>query len=316
MNGRLEHSIKIENKIKLKLNNSPDILSDYYYSLSDKTPKTKEVYINYVFDFLTWCNNNYAEIKKADVDRYMEAIRYRKDKNGNRVENSASIRRSRLAAIISFYDFLIDNDIVDSNPATKVNKPKNKTDIEVVAMTTDEVLKVENNIRDRKETPWTKRDMAIVVLGCTTGLRVTAISEINIEDIDFENNTLDVVEKGNKTRTVYYGEKTRNALLDWLAERDQMETDSDALFLSNRRKRIAQRTIADIIAKYTANLDKHITPHKMRSTCATNLYQETGDIYLTAEVLGHANISNTRKYARVSEQKRRRAADILDDLYR
>ena len=79
-------------------------------------------------------------------------------------------------------------------------------------------------------------------------------------------------------------------------------------------KRINVRSIENLITKYTYNIDKHITPHKLRSTCATNVYNATGDIYLTADVLGHSNIANTRRYAQISEERKRKAASAMDDI--
>ena len=75
------------------------------------------------------------------------------------------------------------------------------------------------------------------------------------------------------------------------------------------------QAVRDLVAKYTKGItDKHITPHKLRSTCATNIYEKTGDIYLVADVLGHSNLANTRRYTAVSNEKRKQAAKAMDDI--
>lgn len=320
MTGRQEHNNKIEARIAERLRNAPRILKEYSYNFSGKTELTKDAYTRYVADFLAYHKRvDFTALKKKDINQYMEHLRLREDGT----ERSASWRNAVLAGIRDFYQFLVDNEIMENNPCANVKPPKETGEKEIVAMTVDEIKQVQRNIMfgmgsERARTlqvKWKNRDMAIVLLGCTTGLRVSAITEINVDDIDFENQTINVIEKGNKFRVINVGDKTMDALKAWKADRDAMvDDDCEAFFISKKLTRISQSAIQDIVAKYTANLGKHITPHKMRSSCATNLYEQTGDIYLVQEVLGHKNIANTRRYARVSEAKKRQAADILNGL--
>ena len=316
MSGRQENTFRIEEKIKKDLLDEPKVLTDFFYSMTNKTANTKRTYIGYVRDFLHWIGDDYIIANRNTINQYMEIIRYRTDKNGNKIENGASIRRARLAGITAFYDFLIEEEIIENNPCATVKPPTQNQDKEVVFMDSDEVGKLRNNIKwSDRPSKWRDRDMAIIMLGCSTGLRVTAISEINISDIDMENNSIKVVEKGNKERIVYFGDNTRKALVRWLRRRSTIKaTNEDALFVSQKGGRLASRSIYDMITKYTADFDKHITPHKMRSTCATNLYEKTHDIYMVQAVLGHKNIANTRRYANVSVKERRNAAEILDAI--
>jgi integrase/recombinase XerC len=126
------------------------------------------------------------------------------------------------------------------------------------------------------------------------------------------------IEKGEEERTVFLSDKMMELLKTWLYDREQIlrkcNVDCDALFISSEKQRIGITTIRDMLKKYTYNIDKHITPHKLRSTAATNLYEKTGDIYLVADVLGHHNIQNTRRYAKVSNNKRMIAAKELSNL--
>ena len=117
----------------------------------------------------------------------------------------------------------------------------------------------------------------------------------------------------NNKRELFLGDDTVRMIKEWIAERGVIP-ECDALFISNRKTRITQRTVERIILKYTSDLGKHITPHKMRSTCGTNLYEKTGNVYLVANQLGHKNIANTMRYTRISEQKKRDAANMLDSL--
>lgn len=324
MTGRQEHTAQLEKKIEQKLKGAPKIIRDYSYNFGSKTTRTKAAYIGYIINFCKFFEGeDITELRRSDINRYMEHIRYR-DVNGVQVENKVAIRAAKLAAIKDFYSFLMDDGYINRNPCTNIAPPKCYEEKEIVAMNPTEIAVTKKNIlrgcgtqrENARRKRWRNRDFAIITLGCNTGLRCTAITEIDISDIDFSNDTIRVVEKGNKVRTIYVGKNTMEAIKKWINDRNDMDgVETDALFISNRKTRISQDAIAEIVAKYTTNLNKHITPHKMRSSCATNLYEQTGDIYLVQEVLGHKNIANTRRYAKMPESKRRTAADVLDNIY-
>ena len=110
---------------------------------------------------------------------------------------------------------------------------------------------------------------------------------------------------------------TINYLKDWCLTREELLKgfeETEALFISNRRIRISTQAIRKLLAKYTSNIDKHITPHKMRSTFATNVYSATGDSYATANALGHTSTSSTKRYALIEDEKKREIADIASDF--
>ncbi len=329
MKGRQENNIKIENRIQKMLNDCPEIVKRYSYSFTNKTEMTKNAYLRYVIGFVDFINkelkltNNWREIKTSDINLYMEYIRYR-DVDGSKVENKASIRATKLFAVSNFFEFLIAEDIVDKNPCRRVAVPKDNEEKEIVFMTPEDIEKVKRNIENgvggnkakAYQSTYKNRDMAILLLGCRTGLRVSSIVEINIDDIDFEKRIITVTEKGNKTRNIPIAKNTIDVLKEWIHDRNLILNglECDALFISNRKQRLSVRAVQKLIEKYTYNLKQHITPHKMRSSCACNLLDATDNIYLVQEVLGHKNIENTRRYARVSERSKRQAATIMDQI--
>ena len=204
-----------------------------------------------------------------------------------------------------------------------MKKVKDNREKEVVYMTREEVEDVKVNILTSGRgynfhDPWIHRDYALFMLGCSTGLRNSAIHEINVEDLDLARREVTVTEKNDVTKPVYLGKNTCDALAGWLDVRkmllDKRGAISDALFISNQMHRITDVTLARVLKKYTADLGKHITPHKMRSTCAMNLYEASGDIYLVAQQLGHKSIRNTAIYARATEKRLREAVDVLDGI--
>lgn len=320
MSGRLQNTSRIENSIEMKLKQYPRILSDYYYSMTDNTATTKNAYIRYISDYFDFLSENgedinnmstYSNIGLSDINQYVNYIRYSKA-NGKLIENKESIRRTRIAAVKSFYAYLLDCGYIDKNPCDRVKLPKLTQDVNVVSMTEKEIQHVKDNIINSGD-KWANRDLLIFTLGCRTGLRVTALCEIDIDDIDFKEKKISVVEKGNKRRELFLGDDTIRMIKGWISERGEIP-GCKALFVSNRKTRITQRTVERMILKYTSDLSKHITPHKMRSTCGTNLYEKTGNVYLVANQLGHKNIANTMRYTRISEQKKRDAANMLDSL--
>lgn len=322
MSGKAERELKYEQKMQKKLNELPDIFVEYYYFLrADKSFKTIDSYISYVADFAKFCNRNkipsefYKTTKPTDINKYLTEKKTRivDDKV---VMRSDSYLTTCWSALNSFYEYLVKNNYIEINPLSKTNRPKLRDNPKIEYLTQDEIHDLLNEVKnENKETM--KRDLAILALGFATGLRVTAISLIDISDIDFKTNTISVVEKRNKSCSVVFGEQVRHYILDWMAERNVLfpNAETDALFITGNNRRISIHTIRAMIMKYSEKVtDKKVRPHVMRHSCATNLYEKTGDIYLCAEVLHHEKVSTTQRYATMSQTKKREAATLLDDM--
>ena len=140
------------------------------------------------------------------------------------------------------------------------------------------------------------------------------ISHTLSNDIDFNNSSFKITRKGGNEVVLYFSDEVKSALLNWLEERNHIETidkNEKALFLSLQRKRITPRAVENLVKKYALAIAplKKISPHKLRSTYGTNLYRETQDIYIVADVLGHKDVNTTKKhYAAISEDIRRNAS--------
>lgn len=140
---------------------------------------------------------------------------------------------------------------------------------------------------------------------------------LDIQDVDFDNQRLKVRRKGGYEDIVYFGEEVEDALYDYLEERERiipLNGHENAFFLSMQNRRITVRSVENLVKKYASRVTtlKKITPHKLRSTYGTTLYQETGDIYLVADVLGHKDVNTTRKhYAAMQDENKRKAAKAV-----
>ena len=275
-------------------------------------------------------DSDLANLTQSDLTAYTEYLTYylksddqHSDEERVYVNHDLSIKR-KLCSIRSFYDYLFKNQRIPSNVTELVSLPKihekpilrlSRAEMEKILSTAqsgDEMTKGQK--RFQKLTA--KRDYAMLSLFLGSGMRVSECVGINLNDLDMENNAVLVTRKGGNQVVLYFPPEVAEALAEYLEERNKTEAlpgHEDALFLSLQRKRITQRAVQNLVKKYArvaAPLKPRISPHKLRSTYAMNLYQETGDIYLVADVLGHTSVDTTRKhYADMTDARRRMAAE-------
>lgn len=270
------------------------------------------------------------KLTRSDIIAYTEYLTYYlkstdEDSVPNKIytNHELSIKR-KLCTIRSFYDYLFKNQRIHSNVTELVPLPKIH-EKPIIRLNKTEMLKMlelaqNGDHMTKKQQSYqkitSKRDYAILSLFLGTGIRVSECVGLNIGDIDLENNAFIVTRKGGNQVVLYFPPEVAEALADYLAERNTVETvegHENALFLSLQRRRMTQRAIQNLVKKYAAiaaPLKTKISPHKLRSTYATNLYNETGDIYLVADVLGHSSVDTTRKhYADMTDARRRMAAE-------
>lgn len=264
------------------------------------------------------------QIKAADIEEYLNWLKYYIKDDVEHTNNERGISR-KLACLRSFYNYFFRMERITTNPAELVRMPKlhEKTivrlDMDEVAYLLDEVESGENLTKRQKayHAQTRKRDLAMMTLLLGTGIRVSECVGLDLTDVDFKNNGIKVHRKGGCESIVYFGDEVREALADYIEEREKIlpaEGSANALFLSMQKKRINVRSVENLVKKYSRLVTtlKNITPHKLRSTYGTNLYQESGDIYLVADVLGHKDVNTTRKhYAAQEDERRRQAAKMV-----
>lgn len=264
------------------------------------------------------------QITPMDIEEYLSYLKYYKKDGVEHTNDERGIKR-KLASLRSLYRYFYKNELIQNDPAIKVDMPKIheknivRLDIDEVSRLLDEVESGENlTARQQKYHEKTKtRDLAILTLLLGTGIRVSECVGLDMEDLDFRNNGIKIHRKGGAEVVVYFGNEVREALLNYMVERQKITAEDgsiNALFLSMQNRRINVRSVENLVKKYSrlvTNL-KNITPHKLRSTYGTSLYRETGDIYLVADVLGHKDVNTTKKhYAAIDEDRRRSAAKYV-----
>lgn len=264
------------------------------------------------------------DIKRVDIEEYLQYMSlYQKD--GKDISNEERGKARKLASLRSFYNYYFQNEMISTNPAALVPLPK-QHEKEIIRLEPNEVAILLDQVEDgtkltKKELEYHKktklRDVALLTLLLGTGIRVSECVGLDISDVNFEVNGIKIRRKGGYEAVIYFGNEVETALLDYLEERNHIipaEGHENALFLSLQNRRMAVRSVENLVKKYSSRVTtlKKITPHKLRSTYGTSLYQESGDIYLVADVLGHKDVNTTRKhYAAQADERRRKAANMV-----
>ncbi len=215
--------------------------------------------------------------------------------------NSRSSISRKLASVRTFFEFLIRKGAVKNNLAKLVPTPRGEKRLPTF-LTVDEVVKL---LSIEGEGALVSRDAAVLELLYSSGLRVSELVGINLNDIDLKNLTVKVLGKGNKERIVPVGSKAARALGEYLRERLGMNPGGDHLFVNTRGDRLNVRSVDRIIRKYAllAGIPKNVSPHVLRHTFATHLLGGGADLRAIQEMLGHKSLSTTQRYTHTSIEK-------------
>jgi integrase/recombinase XerC len=223
-------------------------------------------------------------------------------------KKKASIAR-KLAALRTFFQFLVREGLLESNPAKLVSTPRQEKKL-------PKHLSIEEAIKFIEtpdiQTDLGKRDRAMLELMYATGVRVAELTTLNLADIDFRNQLVRVTGKRRKQRIVPFGDPAASAIRDYLKVRDKFllnspisERDDEALFLNYQGTRITTRSVGRMVEKYIkicAGIHR-ISPHALRHSFATHLLDSGADLRDIQELLGHARLSTTQVYTHVSMEK-------------
>lgn len=241
------------------------------------------------------------------------------------ITNGERAKARKLSSVRSFFKYLYKKGRITRNVAALADTPKvhEKPIVKLEPDEIDAMLTVVESgdglspAQKKYHKQTQVRDTAIVTLFLGTGMRISELVGINIDDLNFMSNEVRIVRKGGNQDVLVFGSEVREALLNYMLRRESMTAQpghEKALFLSMQNKRMTVRAIENLVKKYAALAAplKRISPHKLRSTYGTMLYRESGDIYLVADVLGQKDVNTTRKhYVPQAEDRRRFAAEVI-----
>ena len=304
---------------------------DYYFKANSLvlSASSQHSYMYDIYNFLKWWHDllpelrntelhdmttdNIAKVTPNDILDYIAFMRNESD-----VFLSESTLARRCAALNSLFAHLKQYSVIPVNPMVDVKRPKVKKDKRIIRLDDDEVERFFASIlygtglseHQRKYVENTRqRDFAIATLLLTSGIRVSEMVGLNIDDISFSNCRIQITRKGGKRQYIPLSDDTLQILQEYLQVRKTISPplpeDNTALFLSTQHTRMTTATVQNLIKKFAkaAGIDKPITPHKLRKTYGTNLYNKTRDIYLVANALGHDSVTTTTKHYVASDEE-------------
>ena len=323
--GIQEFNNKYIKRINNALKGQPDYIKGFVSSMSDVSLTTKYAYLLDVINFIEYINKPIESSTLDDFSTYITELEY-KD-NGEQI--TSSYRIAVYSALKKFNQYLYDTKRMADNYMLYVKRPKAVESQKTITkrekgfLTEREVEKYLQTIEDNNvnryrqvSTIWNKRDLVIIEIFLYTGIRCSALSKLDRTSINFQEKALIVTDKGDKVKLFDLSDELLEDITEWLEIREEKLNDDDAaLFISNRKKRMDQTSISNVVKKYSRDIkDKHITPHKLRATYGTQLYNETGDIYFVQDCMGHSNPKTTELYVRGKKHNTKKAMDIMSKM--
>ncbi|TCT14896.1 site-specific recombinase XerD [Natranaerovirga pectinivora] len=335
--------VDINNSLKLRelINVLPPFAFEFFRGIEPTTSSRTRIAYAYdlriFFDYILSFHDDFKEkalkdmivddlmiISPTDIEKYIEYLSYYyKDEKEHKNKERGKARK--VASLRTFYNYFYKKQKISGNPALLVDLPKihdkniTRLEIDEVARLLDEVESGDQLTTSQKKfhKHTRDRDLALLTVLLGTGIRVSECVGLDINDIDFDVNGIRIVRKGGNEVIIYFGDEVRESLLTYLEIRNKVipaTGHENALFLSLQNKRLSVRSVQNLVKKYSKVVTKlkNISPHKLRSTYGTNLYRETGDIYLVADVLGHKDVNTTKRhYAQIEDERRRSAAKVI-----
>lgn len=325
MTGVQEDNKKFLDKINNVLKTQPDYIKGFVNYMHKASIKTKYSYMHYVINFIEHVNKPIESLTLDDFSEYISFIEYKE--NGDLT--TSSYRIAVYSALKKFSKYLYATKRISNDYMIDIERPKFYESQKTIEkrnegyLTKKEISKylrtVETNLVNEHRQigdDWNVRDQAIIQVFLSTGIRCSALRKLDISSVDIENKTLIVTDKGNKVKIYDLPEEVIKIITRWIYIRKDLIKDNElALFISNRRKRMDQTSISNIVKKYSITIKgKHITPHKLRATYGTQLYNATGDIYFVQDCMGHNSPKTTELYVRDKKENLKKASDIMSKL--
>ena len=326
-------------KISELLEELPPFCEDYFLGIELRTSaqtRLKYAYdLRIFFDFL--CKRKYRtydvldltlkhleDVDHHDIELFLSYLTHYTFR-GERLSCDERAKARKLSAVRALFKYFFNKGMIEVDNSAKVSTPK-LHDKEIIRLDSGEVsdlihITETGNGLSKHATGYHNktrvRDTAIITLFLGTGIRISELVGLDNDSFDFSENSFLVTRKGGNQAILYFSDEVKYALQEYIAEKKndpKVPSNEPAFFLSMQYRRINVRSVEILVKKYSklASPLKKITPHKLRSTYGTRLYNETGDIYIVADVLGHRDVNTTKKhYAAITQENRRRVANAV-----
>jgi len=287
-----------------KLEIQIDHFLSYLKTEKNVSPNTVISYRSDLFDLFQYLKEKResvqihpSRIKRNDLRDFLVNLKQR-DLDNRSIARKASVIRS-------FFKFLLREGKVKSNPSSYLLTPKLRKFLPEI-LTVDE-MKTLFELKDpsllEKEKLWILRDLAILEVFYSTGMRLNELAQLDLSSFDFRGQTVRVLGKGKKERIIPVGRKALQALGNYLKERSKLSfLEDEAVFINKSQKRLSARSISRLVKKYLSKITekKKISPHVIRHSFATHLLDAGADLLAVKELLGHKKLSTTQIYTHVT----------------
>lgn len=311
MNGIEMYEKKYIDKINHILNQHRDktYLSGFYYFINNNMSYSSAYdYLNYILKFMEYIQKNPTELTLDDYTKYLSTLRMK----------TSSYQISVYSALKKFSLYLQASEQNVKHSMQYVSRPKavetketrekrengvlNKKEIKTYLTSVD--AGTGTKIAAARQENWKERDLLIIYLFLSTGMRCSALYKLDVNNINLQERTIIITDKRDHVKVCSYDKELNPYISAWLKKRDLLLNGKEemALFISNQRTRMDQSSISRVVQKYSNNITgKKITPHKLRATYGSLIYEETNDLYLTQKCMGHTNPKTTELYIRGQE---------------
>lgn len=327
MSGRVENEIKTRKKIKKLLEDMPQCVNDFYYNIQvSLTPRTCLEYVRCVKNLIEYIGTtDVVNISDVTIGEYFSDILYITKSDGSVVKSSEAYRKYVWSSLNHFYTYLYKKGEITRNPMDLIARPNKKDVIERKYLSINELNAMLKFARPHDkdgrcgsaEELWKNRDFLILYIFMMTGMRCTALSEIDVDDINFIERKITVIDKRDTIQVYTITPELKIYIKRWLKIRTRLlrGEQCNALFISRSRKRMTSSAIKDTVGKYSMKaLGRKISPHKLRAAFTTLYYEASGhDIEATRKAVGHADISTTSIYITTDNDDRADAARYMSD---
>ncbi len=288
------------------------MIEEYLKYLKNVRNYSSHTISSYESDLLSWSEYldnkkiNYLHVNKDEILGYLKYL------DDNKYTNTSIARQ--IASFRGFYKYLEDNKYISTNPFLRIHNPKLKRKLPNT-LNYEEIRKLLDDVE--LKTPRDYMEHAIFELLYASGIRVSELVNLEEKNIDFKEMTIRVLGKGNKERIVFFGEYARDALLNYLKYRSELNIKNNKyLFLNNKGGQLSRNSVYEILKNRVDKLSigHPVSPHTLRHTFATDMLQNGASIRTVQELLGHEKLSTTQIYTHLTEDYLRK--EYLDKMQR
>lgn len=324
MTGNNEYSKLKQDRIYKIINNNlkyNKVLSGYYNFISNLSDSSCFNYVYITSKFLNFTNKSIEDIELDDYTNYLSSLK----------DYTSSYSVTSYSALRKFSTYLFITEKCSKDYVSYIKKPKsvesqktlekreqgylNKSEIKKYVKAVDKGI---SDKYSRYKSEFKNRDKLLIYLFLNTGIRLSAMYKLDTDSIDFKNKTLIVTDKGSKINKYILSDEILDCANNWIKDRALFldNKKEDALFISKAKSRMSSVGISDVVKKYATTVtDKKISPHKLRATYGTQIYNATHDIYLTQKAMNHSNPSITELYIRGNQKEYKKvASNIMSNI--